>query len=271
MRRKESVHAAVFRVLQPFNEPDPKNPPTSWSNLVHTRLVPELQQEVANFYGDPNCLEARFAGLDYAYPPHQRRLSRFPYHNRLFRAFDWLALSPNEIRDLCNWERTLHAKTKYEKTHNVKIRDTTGDAVPLPPPGSPAFLAGEDDDFCDDDMEDDGEEEEEYIDAQQYNLSEHNHEHAAYAHAETQASSPYPPELHTPAQLQGNASHPPSLNQALNASLFDAAVSFSGSRADNFSFDPEMEQWWKDSSESSQWGPLLDTMPPQIGDDWQHF
>ena len=75
------------------------------------------------------CVEAQYPGLDYTKPSHRQRLARFTWHRRLFRVFDSLRLTDNEIYSLCKWEGTLWAREKYEKENNTKIRDTTFDGI----------------------------------------------------------------------------------------------------------------------------------------------
>ncbi|KAI9806489.1 MAG: hypothetical protein M1833_003676 [Piccolia ochrophora] len=58
------------------------------------------------------------------------RLSRFTHHRRLFRAFDELGLTKDEILGLCRWEGTRWARESYERQENIKVRDTTGDEIP---------------------------------------------------------------------------------------------------------------------------------------------
>ena len=89
----------------------------------------EVRTETTNFYGSLNCVEAQYPGLDYSFWAHRQRLGRFPYHKRLFKAFDELRLTKNEIYSICQWEGTKSAKDKYEKDAGRKIKDTTLDDV----------------------------------------------------------------------------------------------------------------------------------------------
>lgn len=91
--------------------------------------MPEVRIEVATFYGDLNSVEARYPGLDYCYPPHRLRLGRFKHHRRLFRAFEALCLTEQEIQELCCWEGSKWARQKYEEDQGVKVIDTTGDDI----------------------------------------------------------------------------------------------------------------------------------------------
>jgi hypothetical protein len=94
--------------------------------------------ETNAFYGPLDCIEAQYPGLDYAYAPHRLRLGRFPWHRRLFRAFDELKLTEEEISEICCWEGTKSARQRYELEEGITVRDTTGDttrvATPTPPP-----------------------------------------------------------------------------------------------------------------------------------------
>lgn len=65
------------------------------------------------------------------------RLSRFPWHRRLFRVFDELGLTEAEISSLCRWEGTKSARERYEKEEGVKVQDTTANGVR---PASPSPL-----------------------------------------------------------------------------------------------------------------------------------
>ena len=58
------------------------------------------------------------------------RLSRWPWHRRLFRALDSLRLTNSEIAGLTKWEGTKWAKEKFEKEQGIKIRDSASDDMP---------------------------------------------------------------------------------------------------------------------------------------------
>ena len=103
--------------------------PNDWQTHVRRNLVQEVRDETVRFYGPTDCLEAQYPGLDYANSAHRMRLGRFPYHRRLFRAFDELRLTDNEIQRLCKWEGTRWAKETYEANNGIKIKDTTWDGV----------------------------------------------------------------------------------------------------------------------------------------------
>lgn len=111
-----------------FLKPKPGDP-QSFHDLLLRQLLPEVRSETFCFYGSLDTAEARYLGLDYSYPPHRMRLSRFTWHERLFRAFDILKLTPSEIAELAKWEGTRWAKEKYELEEGISIRDTTGDCI----------------------------------------------------------------------------------------------------------------------------------------------
>lgn len=103
--------------------------PQNFHDLLRRHLVPEVRSETACFYGGLDSREAQYPGLDYSHLPHRVRLSRFPWHRRLFRAFDALGLTRSEIAGLTKWEGTRWAKERFEKEEGIKIRDTTGDCI----------------------------------------------------------------------------------------------------------------------------------------------
>ncbi|KAL3454524.1 hypothetical protein BJX65DRAFT_3060 [Aspergillus insuetus] len=111
--------------------------PATFAAHIALNLVPEVRIETSTFYGSLDNVEAQYPGLDYSYGPHRMRLSRFPWHYKLFRVFDELGLSEEEISSLCRWEGTKSARQRYEKEEGVKVRDTTADAIR---PASPAPL-----------------------------------------------------------------------------------------------------------------------------------
>ncbi|KAI9776098.1 MAG: hypothetical protein M1839_000611 [Geoglossum umbratile] len=113
-----------------FPSPRPTDP-TSFAIHLTRNLVPEVRIETAIFYGTLDTIEARYPGLDYSHPPHRMRLGRFQWHRRLFRAFDELDLTKDEIASLCRWEGTKWARERYEKDEGVIVRDTTGDDIPM--------------------------------------------------------------------------------------------------------------------------------------------
>lgn len=122
---------AIDKLVHEQMFPKPKsNDPANFHALLHRSLIPEVRQETHAFYGHLDTQEAKYPGLDYSHPTHRIRLSRFPWHRRLFRAFDALRLTPAEIAGLTKWEGTKWAKEKFEREQGVTIRDTTADDFP---------------------------------------------------------------------------------------------------------------------------------------------
>lgn len=127
------VHSATF--------PRPRtSDPATFSAHITRNLVPEVRIETSTFYGSLDSIEAQYPGLDYSYPPHRMRLSRFHWHRRLFKVFDELGLTEKEIASLCRWEGTKSARERYEKEEGIKVRDTTADSIrPATPPPLPSI------------------------------------------------------------------------------------------------------------------------------------
>ncbi|KFY15589.1 hypothetical protein V492_01882 [Pseudogymnoascus sp. VKM F-4246] len=124
--KRRAIDELVYEHMFPHPKPtDPQN----WAKFLERHLLTEVRQETACFYGSLDTREAQYPGLDYSYPPHRMRLSRFTWHRRLFRAFDTLRLTESEIAGLTHWEGTRWAKERFEKEQNIKIRDTTGDCI----------------------------------------------------------------------------------------------------------------------------------------------
>lgn len=121
------IDEVVFDHLFPRPKP---GEPQNFQALLQRNLIPEVRQETHSFYGHLDTQEAKYPGLDYSHPTHRMRLSRWPWHRRLFRAFDSLRLTSSEIANLTKWEGTKWAKEKYEKEQGVIIRDTTADGFP---------------------------------------------------------------------------------------------------------------------------------------------
>lgn len=129
--RKPAIASLVYVRLFPT----PKaTDPTTFQAHITRNIVQEVRAETTCYYGSIDCLEAQYPGLDYTNPAHRSRLTRFAYHRRMFRVFDDLRLTPEEIQDLCRWEGTKSAREKYEKDHSCTIRDTTWDDVEVEPP-----------------------------------------------------------------------------------------------------------------------------------------
>lgn len=132
--KRPSVHDIVFN--RQFPKPKQTEPQNFYAH-VQRHLVPEVRIEVQTFYGALDTLEAQYPGLDYTYEPHRKRLSRFPWHRRLFRIFDELRLTRSEILSICQWEGTKSAKDKYEAETGRIILDTTLDGVVAAPKDTP--------------------------------------------------------------------------------------------------------------------------------------
>ncbi|KAI1766667.1 hypothetical protein GGR53DRAFT_194984 [Hypoxylon sp. FL1150] len=103
--------------------------PQNFHTLLHRNLIPEVRQEVNHFYGHLDTQEAKYPGLDYTHRVHRIRLGRFPWHRRLFRAFDNLRLTDAEIASLTKWEGTKWAKERFERDSGITIRDTAFDEI----------------------------------------------------------------------------------------------------------------------------------------------
>jgi hypothetical protein len=120
------VDQLVYEYLFPKRRPtDPQN----FATHLQCNLVPEVRQEVHTFFGHLDTPEAKYPGLDYTHRTHRIRLSRWPWHRRLFRAFDGLGLTSNEIAGLTKWEGTKWAKERYEKEQGITIVDTTDEDI----------------------------------------------------------------------------------------------------------------------------------------------
>ena len=120
--KKPSISELVLRKV---HRPQKPNDTTTFLQLIQRCLVPEVREEVQRYFGKIDCLEAQYPGLDYTFAPHRRRLAIFPWHRRLFRAFDELRLTSDEILSLCTWEGTRAAKERYERESQTIIETTT--------------------------------------------------------------------------------------------------------------------------------------------------
>ncbi|KAL8740432.1 MAG: hypothetical protein Q9190_006865 [Brigantiaea leucoxantha] len=123
---KPALAQLVFARLFPLAR---STDPCNLQDHITKNLIPEVRAETACFYGHLDCIEAQYPGLDYASLAHRLRLSRFPWHRRLFRAFNELRLTDPEIRDLCKWEGTRWARERYEAEVGTRVRDTTWDGI----------------------------------------------------------------------------------------------------------------------------------------------
>ena len=156
--RKPALPPLVYTHLFPA----PKaSDPASFQAHITRNIVQEVRAEISCYYGPTDCLEAQYPGLDYVNPAHRSRLARYTFHRRLFRVFDELRLTDNEIRDLCRWEGTRSARERYEEEHRCLIRDTTWDDIEVEEPRRASAIktqlrGGEDDGTHVDSMLEDG-------------------------------------------------------------------------------------------------------------------
>ncbi|KAI1167025.1 hypothetical protein F5B18DRAFT_518673 [Nemania serpens] len=124
----------------------------NFQSLLHRHLILEVRQEVHSFYGHLDTQEAKYPGLDYCHPIHRIRLGRWPWHRRLFRAFDTLRLTNAEIAGLTKWEGTKWAKDRFERDSGITIEDTAAEGIlpfveleerPLVPTATPRAATAE--------------------------------------------------------------------------------------------------------------------------------
>lgn len=121
---------SVDQLVYEYMFPKPRSTdPQNFHSLLHRHLILEVRQEVHSFYGHLDTQEAKYPGLDYCHPIHRIRLGRWPWHRRLFRAFDGLRLTSSEISNLTKWEGTKWAKERFERDSGIVIRDTAADEV----------------------------------------------------------------------------------------------------------------------------------------------
>ncbi|KAH8682445.1 hypothetical protein BX600DRAFT_430325 [Xylariales sp. PMI_506] len=120
----------VDQLVYEYMFPKPRHTdPQNFQMLLQSHLIPEIRQEVHSFYGHLDTQEAKYPGLDYSNRTHRIRLSRWPWHRRLFRAFDGLRLTSSEIANLTKWEGTKWAKDRFERDSGIVIRDTAPEEV----------------------------------------------------------------------------------------------------------------------------------------------
>ncbi|EPQ64233.1 Bgt-70 [Blumeria graminis f. sp. tritici] len=220
---------AVDQLVYNFMYPKPKsNDPPNFQGLLHRQLVPEVRLETQAFYGHLSSQEAKYPGLDYSYPPHRARLSRYPWHRRLFRAFDNLALTESEIAGLTKWEGTRWAKERFEREQGIIIRDTTADGIAdwvEPELRTPAATAAKR--FAEmDEMQDNNQHEEQT--------------HESEEGAETSIDEDGDEESDIEVQSVGTA-----LNERLRAAVAQREAGNSSTI-----MDEEWEQWFKDAVEA---------------------
>ena len=131
--KKPSIPEIIYQ--KTFPKPK-QGDPVSFYAHVQRYIVAEVRVEVQNFYGALDTLEAQYPGLDYSFLPRRRLLSRYPWHRRLFRVFDELGLTGDEILNLSQWEGTRAAKERYEREAGVHVSTTTADDVVAAPVGN---------------------------------------------------------------------------------------------------------------------------------------
>ncbi|KLU88137.1 hypothetical protein MAPG_07124 [Magnaporthiopsis poae ATCC 64411] len=122
--KRRPIDELIYEAL--FPRPRPSDP-HNFQDFLTRHLIAEVRHEVHAFYGHIDDDESKYPGLDYCHPTHRIRLSRWQWHRRLFRAFDLLRLTNDEIYGLTKWEGTKWAKERYEKESGITIRDTTAD------------------------------------------------------------------------------------------------------------------------------------------------
>ncbi|KAI4264107.1 MAG: hypothetical protein L6R42_000769 [Xanthoria sp. 1 TBL-2021] len=142
MQKSEDELTTPIIYARLYPNPKPTDPPNLQVH-ISKQLVPEVRQETARFYGHIDCIEAQYPGLDYAVAAHRLRLSRFPYHRRLFHVFDQLRLTDYEIQTLCKWEGTRWARERYEKDVGSSVRDTTWEGIMEARPEAPTVTRTE--------------------------------------------------------------------------------------------------------------------------------
>lgn len=117
--KQKPIEQLVYQHMFPRPKPtDPQN----FHAFLQKNLVNEIRAETTKFYGNLDSRESQYPGLDYSYMPHRTRLSTYPWHRRLFRAFDNLGLTKHEIGQLTHWEGTLWAKHRFEAEQGIQIR-----------------------------------------------------------------------------------------------------------------------------------------------------
>ena len=135
--QKPEIWKLVLSQFASSNKAEPSA--NDWRTFITRCLGPEVKNEIARFYGLSDDDESQYPGLDYADANHRLRLSSFPYHHQLFKAFDNLRLTDIEIYTLCKWHGTKRSKDEFERKHNVKIEDTTWDDVQPYTPREPTI------------------------------------------------------------------------------------------------------------------------------------
>ncbi|KAI1147194.1 hypothetical protein F4825DRAFT_471777 [Nemania diffusa] len=210
----------------------------NFQSLLHRHLILEVRQEVHSFYGHLDTQEAKYPGLDYCHPIHRIRLGRWPWHRRLFRAFDSLRLTNAEIAGLTKWEGTKWAKDRFERDSGITIRDTAADDIASwvePEERYPiAKQQEEEDDEEDEEDEEQDEDEEEEDEGDENDLGDEDMEAEEESEGELE-----------------------SIGFALNEHLRERAARHeAGEPSENY--EEEWEQWLKNAIESGEFPFLTD-------------
>ncbi|KAK4147889.1 uncharacterized protein C8A04DRAFT_24451 [Dichotomopilus funicola] len=159
--KRQPVESLVYEYMFPKpRQSDPQN----FHALLQRFLILEVRQETHAFYGHLDTHEAKYPGFDYTHRIHRIRLGRWPWHRRLFRAFDGLRLTNAEISGLTKWEGTKWAKERFERDQGIQIRDTTADGLPN--------YADPNDPYCAQSLRAQSEETEEPVEAEEDGLEE---------------------------------------------------------------------------------------------------
>lgn len=128
MKRETSVGDQIYRIFYPNPKPDDH---PSWDAVVRKELAKEARHESRMFYGDDWGNVMQQPGVDYSGRWARTRLKRFPWHKKLFDAFDQLNLTESEIYNLCTWDCTKHALDVAQAANpGMKLGDDTGDDIP---------------------------------------------------------------------------------------------------------------------------------------------
>ncbi|KAI9848765.1 MAG: hypothetical protein M1837_006852 [Sclerophora amabilis] len=234
---RQSISQLVYNYLYPPSRlVDPRaKDPVDFKAHVTKYLVPEVRQETKTFYGTLDCIEARYPGLDYSHAAHRMRLGRFKHHERLFRAFNGLKLTEQEIAGLCTWEGTRSARENYEREEGVRVRDTTGDDIPpWPKPARPQHRPQ---------------------DGRAYAPLQVNLQRSRNVQAELQGmeggvgEDENEDEDHENEQIEDDDSEPEMESVGLELNRRLEAAAEASARGVDVVMDPEFEQWLKEASE----------------------
>ena len=240
----------VYKAL--FPRPSPSDP-VDLQHHISRNLVAEVRQEIVRFYGNHenrqpgsvDYLECRYPGLDYTFPGHRLRLNAYQWHRRLFRAFDQLRLSNDEINTLCTWEGTKWAKDKYENDHRTKIRDTTWDEIEIIRRVSPSAV------ICNSYYS-------QFHESSQYEDYEEDEEMEGLEEEEEDDDDVEEGEVGLEEDSEEDLVSQ-SVGVALNQRLL--AASEARARGEEAAIDPDWEQWMKEAAERGS----LSVIDPPVG------